>query len=194
MMLFLFFIIQKQQIFIFTCHILTISAYNTCRNYRNMTTEEFKGEVKTIRPQLLNLARRYLGDANDAEDVVQDALLRLWQMHEQLRSPLERMALVVTRNLAIDYVRHRRPTETLEFVQVDESQEDSRTERVLRIIATFPPIQQTIIRLRHMEGWEMADIAELIGSNEVAVRKSLSRTRKAIRDKYLSMRNDETNQ
>lgn len=194
MMIFLFFIIQKQQKIIFTCHILTISAYNKCRNYRNMTTEEFKGEVKTIRPQLLNLARRYLGDANDAEDVVQDALLRLWQMHEQLRSPLERMALVVTRNLAIDYVRRRRPTETLEFVQVDESQEDSRTERVLRIIATFPPIQQTIIRLRHMEGWEMADIAELIGSNEVAVRKSLSRARKAIRDKYLSMRNDETNQ
>lgn len=156
-----------------------------------MTTEEFKGEAKTIRPQLFNLARRYLGDINDAEDVVQDALLRLWQMHEQLHSPLERMALVVTRNLAIDNVRRRRPTETLELVEVNESQEDSRIERVLRIIATLPPMQQTILRLRHMEGWEMADIAELIGSNEVAVRQSLSRARKAIRKKYISMRNDE---
>lgn len=159
-----------------------------------MTTEEFKGEAKTIRPQLFNLALRYLGDTNDAEDVVQDALLRLWQMHEQLHSPLERMALVVTRNLAIDYVRRRRPTETLELVEVNESQEDSRIERVLRIIATLPPMQQTILRLRHMEGWEMADIAELIGSNEVAVRQSLSRARKAIRKKYISMRNDETNE
>lgn len=157
-----------------------------------MTTKEFKGEAKTIRPQLFNMARRYLGDTNDAEDVVQDALLRLWQMHEQLHSPLERMALVITRNLAIDYIRRRRPTETLEQVEVDESQEDSRFERVLRIIATLPPMQQAILRLRHMEGWEMADIAELIGSNEVAVRKSLSRARKAVREKYLLMRKDKT--
>lgn len=153
-----------------------------------MTTEEFKSEAKTIRPQLLNLARRHLGDTYDAEDVVQDALLRLWQIHEQLRSPLERMALVVTRNLAIDYIRRRRPTETLELMEEDESQEDSRTERVLRIIATLPPMQQTILRLRHMEGWEMVDIAELIGSNEVAVRKSLSRARKAVWETYMSMR------
>jgi RNA polymerase sigma-70 factor (ECF subfamily) len=45
-----------------------------------------------------------------------------------------------------------------------------------------------------MEGWEMEDIAELVGSNEVAIRKSLSRARKALKEKYLSMRNDETNE
>jgi RNA polymerase sigma-70 factor (ECF subfamily) len=156
-----------------------------------MTTEEFKSEAKTIRPQLIGLAQRYLGDIDDAEDVVQDALLRLWQMHEQLHSPLERMAKVVTRNLAIDYLRRRKHSESLELVGEEEHQEDSRMERILGIIATLPPMQQTILRLRHMEDMEMADIAELIGSNEVAVRKSLSRARKLVLEKYLSIKNDE---
>ena len=159
-----------------------------------MTTEEFKLEVQTIRPRLISQAQRYLDNTDDAEDVVQDALLRLWQMREQLRSPLNRMAMVVTRNLAIELLRQRKSEDLLEYVETDEPREDYRIERILTILSTLPPMQQTILRLRHMEGWEMADIAELVGSNEVAVRKSLSRARKALKEKYLSMRNDETNE
>ena len=144
-----------------------------------------------MRPQLINQARRYLGDTDEAEDVVQDALLRLWQMREQLSSPLVRMAVVVTRNLAIDHLRRRRPAASLELVAAEEEpQVDPRTERILTIVDTLPPLQQTVLRLRHMEDMEMADIAELTGSNEVAVRKTLSRARQAVREKYLSMRKE----
>ena len=156
-----------------------------------MTTEEFKQEAQAIRPQLINQARRYLGDTDEAEDVVQDALLRLWQMREQLSSPLVRMAVVVTRNLAIDHLRRRRPAASLELVAAEEEpQVDPRTERILAIVDTLPLLQQTVLRLRHMEDMEMADIAELTGSNEVAVRKTLSRARQAVREKYLSMRKE----
>ena len=159
-----------------------------------MTTEEFKLEVQAIRPRLINQAQRYLDNTDDAEDVVQDTLLRLWQMREQLRSPLDRMAMVVTRNLAIELLRQRKSEDLSEYVETVEPREDYRIERILTILSTLPPMQQTILRLRHMEGWEMADIAELVGSNEVAIRKSLSRARKALKEKYLSMRNDETNE
>ena len=115
-------------------------------------------------------------------------------MREQLRSPLDRMAMVVTRNLAIELLRQRKSEDLLEYVETDEPREDYRIERILTILSTLPPMQQTILRLRHMEGWEMEDIAELVGSNEVAIRKSLSRARKALKEKYLSMRNVETNE
>ena len=49
-----------------------------------MTQEEYKDEVRRIRPKLLSVARRYVGD-DDAEDTVQDVLLRLWQMLDELR-------------------------------------------------------------------------------------------------------------
>lgn len=150
-----------------------------------MTAEEFKLEAQTIRLRLVNQARRYLGDADEAEDVVQDALLRLWQMHSELQAPMLPMATIVTRNLAIDHCRRRQHLEPLIPQAVaEEPSADERTERILAIIDTLPTMQQTILRLRHMEGLEMSDIAKLTGSTEAAVRKALSRARQAVRDKY----------
>ena len=71
----------------------------------------------------------------------------------------------------------------------DISHEDSDTtllEQTMKMIDQLPEMQQTIIRLRHMEGMEMKEIASLTGSTEVAVRKALSRARKALAQKVLS--------
>lgn len=154
-----------------------------------MTAEAFKQEAQVVRPQLISQARRYLGDADEAEDAVQDALLRLWLMHAELTSPMLPMALTVTRNIAIDWLRKRPHTEPISpMVMEEEPAADPRTERILAIVATLPTMQQTLIRLRHIEGMEMADIAEITGSSEVAVRKALSRARQSIRDKYYKNR------
>ena len=55
---------------------------------------------------------------------------------------------------------------------------------MMKVIETLPDMQQTILRLRHMEGMDSKEIANLTGSTEVAVRKALSRARQAVRDKY----------
>ena len=162
-----------------------------------MTQEEFKEEALKVRPQLLEVARRYLGDA-DAEDVVQDTLLRLWQMVADVRRPMYPLASRLTRNLCIDHLRRlQRVThdaslsgeadEPLEARVSDGSPvgEDTRIERMMKVVETLPSLQQTIIRLRHIEGMEMKDIAAIIGSNEVAIRKALSRARQTVRQQYL---------
>ena len=150
-----------------------------------MTSEEFKLEAQALRPQLISLAKRYLKDADEAEDVVQDALLKLWQMHTELRCPMQPMAMVVTRNLSIDRLRRQHRKEPLGQIAEDEPQADERTERILSIIETPPTMQQTILRLRHLEEMEMKEIAEFTSSTEVAVRKALSRARMAVRQQYL---------
>lgn len=150
-----------------------------------MTSEEFKQEAQALRPQLISLAKRYLKDTDEAEDVVQDALLKLWQMHGELRSPMAAMAATITRNLSIDRLRRQHRTEPIGQIAEDEPQADERTERILAIIETLPTMQQTILRLRHLEEMEMKEIAELTGSTEVAVRKALSRARMAVRQQYL---------
>lgn len=151
-----------------------------------MTQEEFKEEAQRLRPRLMLTARRYLGD-DDAEDTVQDALLRLWQMVGELRQPFDALALRLTRNLCIDKVRRKRPTLTLtdsgETGVADDN--DERIERMMAVVSTLPDLQQTVLRLRHLEGMEMNEIADLIGSSEVAIRKALSRARQAVRQKYL---------
>lgn len=149
-----------------------------------MTQEEFKEETQRLRPRLMLTARRYLGD-DDAEDTVQDALLRLWQMVGELRQPLDALALRLTRNLCIDKVRRKKPTVMLtDSGGTDDADDDERIERMMTVISTLPDLQQTILRLRHLEGMEMNEIAGLIGSSEVAIRKALSRARQAVRQKY----------
>ena len=151
-----------------------------------MTQEEFKEEAQRLRPRLMLTARRYLGD-DDAEDTVQDALLRLWQMVGELRQPLDALALRLTRNLCIDQVRRRKPTVMLtDSGETDQADgDDERIERMMAVVSTLPDLQQTILRLRHLEGMEMNEIADLTGSNEVAIRKALSRARQAVRQKYM---------
>ena len=151
-----------------------------------MTQEEFKEEAQRLRPRLMLTARRYLGD-DDAEDTVQDALLRLWQMVGELRQPFDALALRLTRNLCIDQVRRRKPTVMLtDSGGTDLADgDDERIERMMAVVSTLPDLQQTILRLRHLEGMEMNEIADLTGSSEVAVRKALSRARQAVRQKYM---------
>jgi len=158
-----------------------------------MTQEEFRNEVRRIRPQLLQTARRYV-EIDDAEDMVQDVLLRLWQMLDELHLPLRGLATVLVRNRCIDSLRrHSSPlpekwkqaSESMDLAVSEREEETERLERMMTIIENMPPMQQTILRLRHMEGMEMSDIANLVGSNEVAIRKALSRARQAVKQQYL---------
>ncbi len=153
---------------------------------RKMTTETFKQEAQRMRPALISLAVGILKDSDGAEDVVQDVLLRLWQMREQLRMPIDALAKVLTRNRCIDQIRRRKPTEELTLTVVSEEDEATMEliERMMKVIEMLPDMQQTILRLRHMDGLEIKEIAALTGSTEVAVRKALSRARQAVREKF----------
>ena len=148
-----------------------------------MTIEEYKDEVEHNRPRMLAIAQSYLKDDDEAEDVVQDVLLKLWQLLDSLRLPMGPLASVLVKNRCIDLIRRRQPkVEVPENVADCEPTRDERYMQVMQIIDTLPTLQQTVMRLRHIEGMEMREIAALTGSSEVAVRKTLSRARQTIRE------------
>ena len=161
-----------------------------------MTQEEYKDEDRRIRPKLLSVARRYVGD-DDAEDTVQDVLLRLWQMLDELRLPVDALATVLVRNQCVSLLRKQRHAVALPAaiasdgfsVGVATDSTDENLDRLMAIVESLPSMQQTILRLRHIEGMEMSDIAEMTGSNEVALRKVLSRARQAVRLQFLKQNN-----
>lgn len=155
-----------------------------------MTTEEFKNEVQRIRPTLILTARRFFRDDETAEDMVQDALLKLWSMTETLKMPLEGLAIVVVKNLCISRWRTQKHIVGYEAVNqlsdTEEATDDEWTVRIIGIIDQLPAKQQLILRLRHIDNMTSADIAALMGTTDAAVRKQLSRARQAVRDKYLA--------
>lgn len=144
-------------------------------------------EAKAMRPMLLNVARNILGSDEEAEDVVQDALLRMWQLRDEPIRNLKGFARIVVRNLSLSKVRRKSQTVDISHADIADEAETERNEqidRMMELVDALPTIQQTVLRLRHMQDMTMADIATLIGTSEAAVRQSLSRARRSIIEQY----------
>ena len=141
-------------------------------------------------------AIRMLPSEQDAEDVLQDAFIRLWQKADMVNSDEEATALatVTIRHLAVDRYREVQQRQTTEIheqmpnVTDDEdemtSQEARRkiVEAIMRRVLT--PLQQKIIQLREYEERSYEEVAAMLHMNQPAVRMQLSRARKAICDEY----------
>lgn len=152
-----------------------------------MTTETFKDEVHAMRPMLVGVARGVLGSDEEAEDVVQDALLRLWQLRDEPIRNVRGFARIVVRNLCLSKVRRKQVMVDIgkaDIADETETTDNEQIDRMMALVDALPTMQQTVLRLRHMQDMSMADIASLIGTSESAVRQSLSRARRSILEQF----------
>jgi len=154
-----------------------------------MTTEEFQQQAEALRLQLIGIAQKYLGTTDEAEDIVQDAMIKLWLMRDQLMAPVSGFASVVTRNLCIDHLRKQHTTVDIsKYPDTEEWSDDGeQIEQMLQVIDTLPSAQRTILRMHHLQGMKTSEIALLLGSSEVSVRQKLSRARRMIRKRLLAI-------
>ena len=157
-----------------------------------------------LRYRLKSLATGILGDSGDADDALQDAFCRLWQRRERICSQKEAEALSVTavHNICIDTLRRHSHSPT---VSIDENRDtsdedvgaaddDDSVQRREELFASVERIvnsrlsgqQQAILRMRDLEGLSFEAIAETLNMQPAAVRVALSRTRRLIREIYLS--------
>jgi RNA polymerase sigma-70 factor (ECF subfamily) len=165
-----------------------------------MSQEIFKAAVLPNRDKLFYLAQKYLVDEQDAEDAVQEVLLKLWYMRESLGDydNVAAFATTVTKNHCLDRLKTKNRTESLDesyniragtdnpHLQLERK---SSEELIRKIILLLPTLQQTIIRMKDMEEYEVEEIAEITGTKVDAVRVNLSRARKKVRDEYLKWTN-----
>jgi len=139
-----------------------------------------------------------LEEKQDAEDAVQEALLKLWHLRDSLEryDNVAAFATTMTKNLCIDRLRIRDREEPLadELYQQAGTEdpylqlERKNTDRILReIIGKLPPLQQEIIKMKDMEEYEVEEIAEITGTQPEAVRMNLSRARKKVREEYIRL-------
>lgn len=155
-----------------------------------MEEGEYRAAAEALRPMLVETARSYLRDTAAAENMAQETLIRMWQMHDALHSPVEALARTIVRNLALDYLRRRKPLTDIGETDIAAEETDTdheRYRRIMSIIATLPALQQTVLRLRLTEGREYAEIAELTGIKQTALRKIVSRARFRILTIYNEM-------
>jgi len=142
-------------------------------------------------PAMLGLARRILGNAAEAEDVAQEAFMRVWT-HAPRWQPLAQFRTWLTRvviNLCLDRKR-RAPWVELETAGeiVDpapgagEKAEDDERERMLAAaIEKLPIRQRSAIVLTYGDGMSNAQVAEILDTSVSAVETLLVRAKQNLR-------------
>ena len=161
-----------------------------------MEQHRFEIEAKRMRPTILRMATHYTEDTDEAEDVVQEVLLKLWFLRERLSQyrNIDALAMVITKHLCINRKRGQHiSTVTLEegltIIGEDSPErklmDKERIQEFLELIATLPDLQQSILRMKHIDGFEVEEIARLTGSTAIAVRTNLSRARKKVREQFM---------
>ena len=147
-----------------------------------MTVEEYQSDAARLTPILRKAALRYMGDPALGEDIAQDVLLRLWQLLDELRVPMDGLALTMVRHECLMRLRRQRPTVGMAGHDMAEQPSDNpMADMTLALLAKLPPLQQAILRLRHIDGMGVGEIADLLNKEEAAVRQNLSRGRKTLR-------------
>ena len=146
-----------------------------------------------MKHKLFRFACRMLKSVPEAEDVVQEVLIRLWKRRDKLSTykSIEAFAMVITKNLCLDHLKragaktdeltesHEQYTERTPYVQMETT--DSYR-KIKALIDLLPDQQRMIIHLRDIEGYGYDEIAEITGLTENTIRVNLSRARKKVRE------------
>lgn len=158
-----------------------------------MENISFRTTVLPLSDKLFRLALRITMNKAEAEDVVQDTLLKVWEHREEWEqiNNLEAFAIATCRNRALDVMKRAgRNTEKLDEMAHFSSQTpqeqleaDERISLVNRLMDDLPEVQRTIMLLRDIEGKTYQEIAQTLDISETQVKVYLHRARTKIKER-----------
>jgi RNA polymerase sigma-70 factor, ECF subfamily len=155
------------------------------------------------RAELTAYCRRMLGSSSDAEDAVQETLLRAWRASGRFegRAPLRAWLYRIARNVCLDALGHaaRQPMPVEDLpqhvdacVHHDPSGSSDPCEHavardrlrlaIVAAIAKLPPRQRAVLLLRDVLSWRASEVAELLATTPAGVNSALQRARAALEE------------
>ena len=162
---------------------------------------DFRKDILPLKDKLFRLALRITFDRAEAEDIVQETMIRVWNKRDEwdgLES-VEAYCLTVTRNLAIDR-SEKKDSQTVELTIEAEQTPDasSRYDRLVnkerlklvhRLVGELPEKQRLIMQLRDVEGKSYKEIAAALRLTEEQVKVNLFRARQKVKQKFIDIDN-----
>ena len=150
-----------------------------------------------LKDVLYRLALRITLKHEEAEDIVQDTLIKVWNKRDEWENivSMEAYCLTICRNLALDKMKLRaNQNESIENIHLDtpdqggnpyeRMQQKDRIDLVRRMVNALPEKQRSCIQLRDFEGKPYKEIAEILGITEEQVKVNIFRGRQAIKKRY----------
>ena len=158
-----------------------------------MNTKEFQSSILPIKNKLFRFAMRIVNHAAEAEDVVQEVFIKLWNNRQQLEAiqNVEAWCITATKNLSIDKLRskHQRLQPMKAGFDLHDhsatpfqaTAEHDVFDQVKKLINELPEKQRDIMQLRDIEGMSYQEIADALGLPPDQVKVYLFRARKTVR-------------
>lgn len=160
---------------------------------------DFRYDLLPLKNRLFRLALRITLDHAEAEDIVEDTLLRVWSKRDELEEVenLEAYCLTVCRNLALDRSAKMeaqnvsldaQPYDTVDLSPDPQAQMEQaeRLEMVKHLFSTLPERQRTVLQLRDIEGKSVRETADIMQTTEENIKVMLHRARQALRQRFLA--------
>ncbi len=156
----------------------------------------FHNDILPLKDKLFRLALRITLHRAEAEDVVQEAMIRAWNRREEwprLES-IEAYCITIVRNLAIDRVQLKESgnqsltpeMEDLQWVPgpLDRLVRKERLELIHKLIGELPEKQKMVMQLRDIEGEGYKEIARILQITEEQVKINLFRARQKVKQRF----------
>ena len=164
-----------------------------------MTIDAFEHNATRLRKLALQAAATAGADADAAEDIAQETMLRLWQMRDdpRLYNP-EGYASTIARHLTLNRLRSKPPLlldERQTMSQTSPSPLDIIIQRedeqwLQERIRNLPPTQHAVLHMRQVECRSNAQIAALLGIKETSVNTLLARARRQLLEEIRQYKNE----
>ena len=163
----------------------------------------FQTDILPLKNELFRLALRITQNRFEAEDVVQETMLKVWKGRSEWDKidNIEAYCLTVCRNLSLDKMRHM-DNQVQNIEQESEPADQSysanpeeqavqhdRLQLVRQLISQLPEKQRSCMQLRDVEGKSYRDIANIIGISEEQVKVNIFRARQTIRERFQQAEN-----
>lgn len=155
-----------------------------------MEIQEFIHSVERLRSDLLRQAMHYMDSTEDAEDAVQETLVKLWMARDRIEDAIKmrNMASVVCRNVSLNMSRGSKsfiPIEQVGSVAMQgnphqQMEERESRQKLKQNIQQLSDKQRAILKMRNVDNMSYADIAKVIGTSESSVRGMISKARMAL--------------
>ena len=166
-----------------------------------MTHAIFKDTVFCLKDEMYRFAKRFVLSSDEAEDVVQDLMMKFWQKKEELANfgNLKSYALKSVKNECLNRLKHHDvklgfadfQMHRSELYQVDTN---NLKEQIIGFINQLPEKQKAVIHLKDVEEYEISEIAKMLEMEENAVRINLMRARQKIKEQITKLMNYENRQ
>ena len=154
-----------------------------------MERSAFEQKARTWREKALNVSRHYGAGIDEAEDIAQDVMLRLWQMHDELERfrSVEAIVALMAKHLIRNHQR-RKPSEVLDEAMIvsmntsphEELEIRENEEWLLSKLQQLPTTQRTLLYMRQVERKSHEEIAILLGIEVTSVSTLLARARRTL--------------